>query len=197
MKKNVKFIVPLILLVFSLQGFMFYAKPTLVYESTAEKQQNNGILIQLDKFKDERTNKGSGAIGETCNAFFKTGDVKEPDNISEWVTDALKQELNAAGYSINDKPAQIVISGTIIEVSADFRMKTESSIILSVKVMQNNSVLLEELYNSACEEFQVGQFDISKGVSEILEKNLQQIMSKVMKDIEPIIKEVEGSGLDI
>jgi hypothetical protein len=66
-----------------LVGFIFYAKPNLVYEVSSPKSELKNVLICVEDFKDVRDDKGSGSIGEVCNAFFKTGDVKEPVGVEQ------------------------------------------------------------------------------------------------------------------
>jgi hypothetical protein len=167
-----------------LEGFIFYAKPKLAYDVSSLKGASKNVSIYVEDFKDAREDKGGGSIGEVCNAFFKTGDVKEPSDIGEWATDAFKKELTNAGYDIsNDPSCRLKMEGKILSIYASLRMSYEAKVVIAIKMMNGQSVLLEKMYTGSYKRTEMMQMDISKGISNALAESLKKAIGQALGDV--------------
>jgi hypothetical protein len=172
------------ILAFFMEGFIFYAKPKLAYNTSSPRSRSNNIAVYVENFKDARNEKGRGVIGETCNAFFKTGDVKEPDGIEEWAADAFKKELKSAGYAISDDPScPLRLRGKVLSLYASLHMQYDSGATISITLISNGKVLLEKIYTGSNKTVKLVQLDISKGVSDSLNTSLKDAIKQSLADI--------------
>lgn len=181
---KIGYFIALISSVFFLEGFIFYAKPELDYDKASlPRSDPKNISIYVEDFKDVRNDKGGGAIGEVCNAFFKTGDVKEPNGIEEWATDAFKKELVNAGYNVLDTSSSLQIKGKILSLYVSVGMKYEASVTVSIALINNSSTIFEKMYTGSYKKSEILQMDISKGASKALNAGLKDAIKQCLSDI--------------
>ena len=105
--------------------------------------------IVLAGFNDMRQDKR--LIGTVRNGFgMRTADVVATNNVPTWVTDAIKAELNNAGYKVilNATEAQLptFLSGDIINIFCDAYFTYEGQVSLNVKVIKNGKDVVNKLF---------------------------------------------------
>ena len=164
---------------------IFNAKPNLRYSTIIPKSSSIGGSIYVSDFKDSRTDKNKGIIGEIYNGYgIKCGEVEEPSNITTWVTDAFKSELENAGYEISDSNKNMIIKGEIISLSASEFYSYQATIYIKVSVMKNGTIVLDKTYKGDSSKLDMLQFSYKKGIEEALMTSLQQAIKQVIEDID-------------
>ena len=105
--------------------------------------------ILLVTFNDQRQDKR--VVGAVRNGFgMHTADVVALNDVQEWVSEAVKRELNNAGYAVTTQPAGsqslATLSGDIIEVFCEAYFTYKGQVSLDVKVNKNGKDILNRLY---------------------------------------------------
>ncbi len=107
-----------------------------------------GEPIILLQFVDERSDRR--VIGEAQNLRGRnTHDVVTEDNVAEWVTRALKMDLEKAGYQVmkTDSPATgRVISGKIMTVYCTARWTYQGKVLFVASVKEDGKEILKKPY---------------------------------------------------
>lgn len=156
-------------------------RPILKYTVTSPPGEPKNIEIYVPKFKDERIDKD--VVGHVRNGWgMKTARVITETNVSEWVTDVLKQELKNAGYTISGSdtvPTQI--KGEVIEIYCESFMMYEGKAVLEVTVLKNNELLFQDKYRGTDESLNWAATAKSYGIT--LERALKNAMSQIVQDI--------------
>lgn len=149
-----------------------------------------GVTVCVKKFEDARSHKQIG--DNTVEA-----PILSKNDISEWVTSALREEMKTAGYKIDDRESQIIISGKILYLYCKQEYTFEPAIKLEVKVSRGEESIIEKEYSQAMSVKNPAQ-NIStdmvrmlipgmsrqeKYLADALEQCLQQLMEQVIKDI--------------
>ena len=131
-------------------------------------------------------------IGKVKNGDGQVmGDVTSPISPVELATDAFRQELTAAGYtvkSVGALPPQaakgIVVSGTdihVVETSSLVKGEVSSRVQVSVELWKNGSAFKKLTYESRLSDF--GIRDREFLVESTLKKGLQEIMGSTVPEI--------------
>ncbi|MGN6319405.1 YajG family lipoprotein [Trinickia sp.] len=118
----------------------------------AEKSSPRNIQIFLQPLADERSDKGT--VGTTRNAFgMRMADVVPKNDVSEWVTQAMKTELENSGYTVVEGKPQagasstsIAVSGEILNVFCDMYMSYTGQVSLVVRLKRGDAELLNKHY---------------------------------------------------
>lgn len=99
--------------------------------------------IVLGTFADARTD--AKRVGSVRNGFgMPTADVVTSDNIPNWLRDALRTELSAAGYQVVERAdAAPVLSGRLTQLWCDAYFTYSGEVALDVRLAQGEKVLLE------------------------------------------------------
>jgi len=108
--------------------------------------------IQLLQFRDERTEKG--LVGKVRNGYgMHTADVIAKNSVTEWVTQALKLELQNRGFTVvvgtPKDPVEagtIVISGEVLNVFCDMYFSYTGQVSLVVKLSDSTGELFRRHY---------------------------------------------------
>jgi hypothetical protein len=170
----------------------------LAYEKVVDSKGGSGELLiakpveQHNAFKKPSGELVIGKIKDTDREIITT------DSISEWLMLAFVQELYTAGYNVktvSELPADVIkgIKITISEIKAaqvfgTLIVKTESGIKLSVEVWKNGKYV--RTLNIEGDHEEKGVNRSAEPVSTLLQKNLQNLMQKLVPDI---IKTMEES----
>ena len=106
------------------------------------------ILLQ---FADERSEKR--LIGEVRNAYgMRTADVVTEGNVAEWVTEAMKMELEKAGYnvtkveSLSSPTTGPVVAGEILTVHCTALWSYEGEVSFYARVHENGKEIFKRRY---------------------------------------------------
>lgn len=120
--------------------------------SKVAKPEPREPKIQLLQFHDERQEKSM--VGTVRNAYgMRTADVISKNSVTDWVTQALKQELQNHGFTVitgvpkeSAEAASIVISGEILNVFCDMYFSYTGQVSLLVKVSSSAGELYSRHY---------------------------------------------------
>ncbi|MFH1846562.1 MAG: YajG family lipoprotein [Candidatus Omnitrophota bacterium] len=166
---------------------VFNAKPVLNYSMVNPSQSARNITVCVSEVEDVRANK-SGLIGEIYNGYgIKTGEIREPDNVIQWVTKAMKEELTNAGYNVTDTDeAQLKIKSEIINISASYGYAFHGTVVLRICCIKGNDRIFEKLYTGSSEKLELLQPSLSKGVANVLERSLQEVMKQLILDMNKV-----------
>lgn len=152
----------LVLLVF-LAGCAFGTRnATLIYPPKPESQTVSvaqaaaapaakNIALVLAPFSDQRTDKK--VIGTMRNGFgMRTADVVAMNSVSDWVTQAIKTELENSGYSVktgtaSDSGASAVVSGEVLNVFCDMYFNYAGQVSLLAKASKDGKEVLNKHYS--------------------------------------------------
>ena len=135
---------------------------TLVYPPKPESQTvpvaqaaaapvAKNIALVLAPFSDQRTDKK--VIGTMRNGFgMRTADVVAMNSVPEWVTQAIKTELENAGYSVattttRDGGASTVVSGEVLNVFCDMYFNYTGQVSLLAKASKDGKDVLNKNYS--------------------------------------------------
>src|SRR3989338_11527528 len=130
--KNVTLFLTAILLVIWTSGCAFGTRHlTLGYEKgTVSKPQNN-IMIYVKSFVDDRLDKE--VCGRVRNGWgLECAKIVSNTDISEWVTNAMKAELNNLGYTVTNYDTKNRVEGSVIEVNVTSMMMYEGKVLLEI-----------------------------------------------------------------
>ena len=139
-------------------------EPTLYYPPKAEadavpaaqaaaKPVTKTVHVVLVPFADQRSDKK--VVGTTRNAYgMKMADVIPKNSVPDWVTQALKTELQNDGYVVQGRtpgdegPASrsAIISGEVLNVFCDMYLEYTGQVSLLVRVKRDGKELLNKHY---------------------------------------------------
>lgn len=109
------------------------------------------IALVLAPFSDQRTDKK--VIGTMRNGFgMRTADVVAMNSVPEWVTQAIKTELENSGYSVatgtdRDSGASAVVSGEVLNVFCDMYFNYTGQVSLLAKASKDGKEVLNKHYS--------------------------------------------------
>ncbi len=110
-----------------------------------------GVKVILVPFEDLRANQKK--VGQVRNGYgMKTADVNVTNDVSQWLTAALKLELENAGYDVTvsdeaDDTVAPLISGEILVVFCDSYMTYEGEVSFLVTVTKDGQELMRSNYH--------------------------------------------------
>ncbi len=178
----------IILLVIFLSGCAFATRKTfLEYKAITPIRNPNNVTIEVTPFEDDRPNRDT--IGNVKNIFgVKTANILSEINISQWITDALKSELENAGYKIVEKGTRNKIQGIVMKVYCNTLVDYQGEVIIKVLLKRQNNILLNKVYYGQSSSLSGVVVLTLKSYRNILEKSLQQAMIQVVSDVDEILR---------
>src|SRR5580704_4397437 len=112
--------------------------PMLTYSPVANVQNKNNIVVKIVNFDDKRP--VTNTVGYSRNAWgMRCAKVVPQNNVADWVTNALKAELERSGYTVasGQDSSSNVISGEVYQVFCDTYMDYQGSIGIKVTLQQD------------------------------------------------------------
>ena len=110
------------------------------------------VQIVLDPFSDQRSDKK--VVGTMRNGFgMRTADVIAKNSVPDWVTQAMKMELENSGYTVmtgssdSAAGANAVVSGEILNLFCDMYMSYTGQVSLLAKVTKAGKDVLNKHYS--------------------------------------------------
>jgi hypothetical protein len=105
--------------------------------------------IVLVRFADRRAEKQ--AIGEVRGTLFRTADVVTDSNVADWVSQALKRELEGAGYSVTVVDTAplgggAILSGEVLSVYCTALLFYEARVSFSARITKDGKEILKGRY---------------------------------------------------
>lgn len=184
--KNFSLCLIIVFVLLSISGCAFGTRrPTLTHSTALPPGSPKDIAIKVMSFEDKRPNKEE--IGYIRNAYgMRCAKVISTNDVSNWITSALKAELQNAGYSLSDN-AQNSVSGDVIEVFCDTSFAYEGKVMVRVILKKANEVILDKNYSAKEEEMNWAARAAT--ISKVLEKTLQNAVKQIMFDIDNKIGE--------
>jgi len=136
-------------------------QPTLTYPPKAESGETGvahaasapaakPVTIVLRKFTDQRSDRR--VVGTVRNGFgMKTADVVPTNDVADWVTEAIRSELQSSGYTVLDAaaetdPVSAVVSGEILNVYCDMYLSYTGQVSLLARVSRGEKELFNRHY---------------------------------------------------
>ena len=168
----------------------------LTYEpvvSSASLPGGATVDVTVADFVDARANKAT--IGKVLNGYgTHTADVVTTDSVPLWMTDALRVELERAGYAVvpatEAGPDALAVTGEVIRVSSDAYVHFKAQIIFRAVVMRGAELLIDRTYT----ERTTGDLNFinsGQGYNEALQQTLAIAITKFIADL---TQEVVASG---
>lgn len=145
--------------------------------------------ISLGTFIDQRKDKN--IVGTVRNGWgMRTADVVATNDVTEWISNAIKIELTTAGYSVVEKPleSQAILSGDITNVFCDMYLTYEGSVSLYVKLFRDGNEMLSKLYVGN------GSTGVAwAGTAEAFGQSLSMALSDALKQLIADLNKMFGS----
>ena len=111
-----------------------------------------GAEVALAQFADERGEKK--VIGDTQNAYgMRMADVIAVNDVPTWITDAVRSEMEQAGFTVIDEPSAdeaahtLMVSGEVITVYTTAYWSYEADVRFHARVQKAENTLLDKVYS--------------------------------------------------
>jgi len=182
-RKSVAFVLTVFCLGILISGCAFGTRrPVLKYELGTTTRPSKNINVYVAPFNDERTEKD--VIGHVRNAYgMKTAKIITVTNISSWITNALKAELENVGYTVvEDQNNDIAISGEVIKVYVTSMMMYEGEVSAEITVVIDGKEVFTNKYSGSDESINIAVTAKSYGIT--LERSLQEALVEAVFDID-------------
>jgi Uncharacterized lipoprotein len=151
----------------------------------------NGKSIVLIPFIDERSNKS--VIGEVRNGWgMHTADVVVENNVSTWLTNAIRMELEKAGYKVildtnNDASSKnVVLSGEIIRVYCTAMMTYEGEVSFFATLKKDGKEQFRKRYTekgSAGLNWSAASTSYGNSLSEALSTDIRDLVGDINTEL--------------
>lgn len=156
-------------------------KINLSYESVIEKCEKNNIDVVINSFEDNRK---SARLGSIRN-FYGMPIIKlvTDDNITQWVTNALKLEMENAGYMITDHchGNAYEIGGKLIKAYTTSYLLYHGRMMIEVIVKKGEEEIFRKTYMTK-ENNGINWLSSGYSCSKTLTINLQKIFKQFIFD---------------
>jgi len=178
-------------------------QPTLIYPpapesgiapvaSAAPVLAPRKLPVTLVSFVDQRSDKK--VVGTVRNGFgMRTADVIPTNSVAEWVTQALKTELQNNGYTVESASGRdnldggsTVISGEFMKVFCDVYFNYTGEVSLVANVKQDGKDILNKNYSgegSAGASFAATEKSYAQSLALALSAALKQFVSDLDKTL--------------
>lgn len=142
--------------------------------------------VTLVTFVDQRTDKN--AVGTMRNGFgMRTADVLASNSVTNWVTQAVKLELEKRGYAVTlgaPQAAGAVVTGEVLKVFCDMYMSYTGQVSLRMQLSRDGQGLITRNYDGE------GSAGIAfAGTAESFAESLSRALAAALK---PLIADLDG-----
>jgi len=182
MKKHLMIIASLLLV----SGCAFGTRrPYLDYQTTTPVKAQNNISISVDPLVDNRT-WSKEKIGNVKNGYgMSCADIVPQNSVTEWIGNALKDELKNSGYNVVASGAPNVVSGEVNDVFCDAYFSYTGRVGFHLFVKKEGNVLLDKNY-AISKNTGVSMAATDQGYANTMKFTLQDSMKQVMDDINKV-----------
>lgn len=180
MKKILLLMVPVLLLSGCALGTR---RPMLNYSIIFPSAAKNNIVVKVSDFNDERT-WSKAKIGDVKGGFGnRCGEIIPQNSVTVWIKEALKKELNNAGYTISDDASvNNIIGGDVLEVYTDAYWNYGGRVRLKIVLKKDGEEVLAKEY-SAEKNCGMQWAATAASFGKTMELTLQDVMKQVLPDI--------------
>lgn len=157
-------------------------RPLLDYQTTTPSKVQNNISISVDPLTDART-WSKEKIGNVRNTYgMRCADVIPQNSVTEWIRNALKDELKNSGYSVVDSGSKNVVSGEVNEVYCNAYWNYGGRVSFHLVVKKEGVSVLDKKYSLERNE---GTCWVASAESfaTTMKRTLQDVMKQVIDDI--------------
>jgi len=157
-------------------------KLSLAYEPILEKSETNNTQVSVNAFEDVREN--VHFVGVNRNVYYMPiVKIITEDNVSEWVTNALKLEMSNAGYSIVNDPfiPAYEVKGVLLEAFTSTYFIYHGKMQITISVQKDSKEVFAKTYLTK-ESGGINWFARNKSCAKTLELNLQEICKQFIND---------------
>ena len=160
-------------------------KIDLSYAPVIEKCKKNNVNLAVNTFNDNRQ---KSYIGAKKNLYgISVVKLITDDDVGQWVTDALKLEMENAGYTITDQSnnSGYEIEGKVLEAYATSHFTYKGKMVVKVIVKQDGKEIFRKNYRTK-ETNGFNWFARKASCSKALTLNLQKICKRFISDFEQL-----------
>lgn len=168
------------------------AGPQVASAAALGQGQRNVVLLA---FIDQRQQKDR--VGEVRNGFgMHTADVVAANSVAEWVTNAMKLELERAGFTVtvlsarSNESEDAVLSGEVIKVHCGAYFKYGGEVELAVRLERRGRTLIQKNYlgkGSAGTNWSATSKSYGVALSEALQNATQNLIAELQREISPTL----------
>jgi len=138
--------------------------------------------VTLADFTDTRPN--PAFVGKVLNGYgMHTADVLATNSVAVWVTEAVRLELERAGFTVvpvgEASPDAFHLSGDVVQVSSDAYFKYKAAIVLQAKLVRRDEILVLENFSNRADG-DVNAFATGAGYEEVLQEALARTISEII-----------------
>lgn len=150
------------------------------YTPTIKQQESNNIGLTINQIDDMRVKKKK--VGALKNLYgMPIVKIITEDDLSIWVTNALKTELSNAGYSIGEEK-DYSIEGKVFQAYATSYFIYQGKMEVEFTLKQNDKIILRKNYKTNVDNG-INWFSLPKSCMKTLSFNLQEICKQFINDI--------------
>ncbi|MEX2616997.1 MAG: hypothetical protein WD767_12955 [Alphaproteobacteria bacterium] len=143
-------------------------------------------LVTIVRFDDQRAEKE--IVGQVSHSFgVETADVVSSGNVSDWVTNGLKWELEKAGYRVNvvNAPASaassLLVTGTVVLLHSSANIRTKGLVMLRARIGNEKMDRSYEGHSVGAADFFATEEVFSRALSLALQDGLRKIVADIAK----------------
>ena len=150
--------------------------------------------IAILRFSDDRAEQN--VVGHVRNGWgMKTADVLSPTDVSAWVSDALKFELEKVGFRVKQvtgtgdaaaAEADAAISGQVIRMYADAYFSYEGEVTLRAEIAKDGSKVMDRLYTGTAGgglNMAATGASYAHTLSLALQDGLQEVVADIIREV--------------
>ena len=141
-------------------------------------------LVTLVSFDDQRAEKE--VVGTYTHAMgIKDADVISASNVSAWVTNGLKWELEKAGYRVNVANApsaaagSLLVTGTVVQLHSSAYVKTKGMVLLQARIGAEKTARTYEGHSVGGADFYATDDVFSRALGLALQDGLRKIVADI------------------
>jgi hypothetical protein len=124
-------------------------------------------------------------VGYSRNGYgMRCAKVIPENNVNQWATDALKKELENAGYTVTgENDTQNVVDGAVFDIFCDTYMTYEGRVNVKVSLKKKGETIFDKNY-SATQSGGVNWAATEASFAKTLELTLQEAIKQAVYDID-------------
>jgi hypothetical protein len=141
--------------------------------------------VTVTDFTDSRTN--TAYVGKVLNGYgMHTADVLATNSVALWITDAIRLELERAGFTVvpvdEASPDAFNISGEVANVSGDAYFHYKANVAFNATVMRAGEPVLDGRYANRSTG-DMNMFASGAGYNEALQESLARVITQFIGEL--------------
>ena len=141
--------------------------------------------VTVTDFIDSRTN--PAYVGKVMNGYgMHTADVLATNSVALWMTDAIRVELERAGFTVvpvgEASPDAFNISGEVAQVSGDAYFHYKANVAFNATVMRADEIVIDGRYSDRSTG-DMNMFASGEGYKEVLQQSLARAITEFIGEL--------------